>query len=103
MGLLGSLPEGPIRSRLDDGDKKLSEVTLADLKEQFGEDALARGLSYMESLNDADKNYREAAERQYTRGLKDRGVEMDEETEQKADEAWAQGMRETGIGIDDGG
>lgn len=103
MGLLDSLPDGPIRGRLNDGDKRLDEITLADLKEQFGEDALARGLAYMESLSDADKNYREAAGGQYTKGLKERGVEMDEKTEQRADEAWAQGMKETGIGIDDGG
>lgn len=101
MGLLDSLPEGPIRGRLDNGDKSLRDITLADLKDQFGEDALARGLAYMESLADADENYRQAANGQYTEGLQRRGVEMDENTEQKADEAWAKGMEETGIGIRD--
>lgn len=100
MGLLDSLPEGPIRGRLKNGDKSLDEITLADLKEQFGADALARGLAYMESLTDADKSYREAANGQYTEGLQRKGVEMDETTEQKADEAWAKGMEETGIGIE---
>lgn len=102
MGILNSLPDGPIRSRLDNGDKSLDEITLADLRDQYGEGVLARGLSYMESLSEADENYREAAEDQYTEGLKRMGVELDEEAEEEVDKAWKEGMKESGIGVDDG-
>lgn len=102
MGLLDSLPEGPIRGRLDNGDKSLNEITLADLKKEFGVDALARGLAYMDSLSDADENYREAADNQYGKGLKDAGVIMDEQTEEEINEAWQEGMENKGIGMDDG-
>lgn len=80
----------------------MDEITIADLKDQFGEQILARGLSYMESLEEADQNYRESANGQYTDGLRRHGVEIDEDTEEKADSAWTDGMNEKGIGLEEG-
>lgn len=79
-----------------------SHVTVQDLINHHGEEIVKRGLSYMESLRQADKNYRGSGDPdELKRGYDEGGVNVQED-EQKAEEItsrWAEAMNEKGLGI----
>lgn len=110
MGLGDILPEGPIRSRISSSTgENFSDVTIRELEDEFGEQAVARGISYMASLAEAEENYKESAtaERmkdgygEAAKGLS--GKEPDEPTTkvEEASEKWAEESRDSGIGLED--
>lgn len=101
MGLRDAVPEGPLRKRLK--SDKPSEITISDLREEFGTEAVNRGIAYMASLADADKNYRESIdpEKMKRETLKSLGAPDAEPAEglKKASDKWERKSKEKGIGI----
>lgn len=101
MGLVDTLRDGPIRSLLKGGDKPLDEITLADLREQFGEEAVNRGVAYMASLSEADENHRTADGKSYVEGMERSGVSIEEEKKDELAQKWESEQEEQGIGLED--
>lgn len=107
MALGDILPEGPIRRRFG-SDTENDEITLQDLEDEFGEEAVQRGLAYMASLSEADANYRKkVGEKNYVReGLTGVGQSPDDaevtEDAEKANENWQQKSKEKGLGLENG-
>lgn len=83
-----------------------SDVTVRDLINMYGREAVRRGLSYMESLSEAEEEYKQSAEDGggYAEGIA-RGVtdpeDLDPEKREEINERWAEGMEEGGLGLDD--
>lgn len=73
-------------------------LTVSDLKDIFGEEVVRRGIAYMTSLDEADKNFREVSEEKMEEGYKRAGIDGD--TSETASE-WASAMEKKGIGIDE--
>lgn len=109
MGLGDILPEGPIRSRINPGsDKDFSDITVGELEEEFGEQAVARGISYMSSLAEAEENYKESATADRMKeGYKDAAETLSGESDvepttevERASKKWAEESKDSGIGLD---
>lgn len=101
MGLADTLPEGPIRKFLKRGDRPLDEITLADLREEFGEEAVNRGVAYMASLSEADEKHRSASGESYVEGMERSGVNIEDEQKDKLATKWESEQQEKGIGLED--
>lgn len=75
-------------------------ITISDLIELYGKEAVKRGLGYMASLHEADQNYRENTNTEdFKSGLEDAGIEglnEDSEVVQK----WKGKSEEEGLGLD---
>lgn len=108
MGLGDILPDGPLRSRLGDGQTE-GDITVSDLKDMYGEEAVNRGLSYMESLSDADENFKESVspeqmEEGYDEAAKtysdDEDATVSDKTKvEEASEKWAEETKDNGLGL----
>lgn len=78
-----------------------TKVTLADLIQLFGEEPVRRGLQYMASLEEADKEYKKTNSDELLEGLQD-WTDSDDPTEQmiETSDHWSKRMKEEGIGIE---
>lgn len=76
------------------------EITVRELIEMFGREAVRRGLEYTRSLSKADKEFRESVDPvRMEEGYRDAGVEGDLEP---VTEKWSVKSKEGGLGLDDG-
>ena len=88
---------------VDGSAAQFEDVTVGELIQQYGEEPVRRGLSYMASLSDADQNYREASRKAdeygegYSKGVAD---DPDADTEE-IENRWADAIEDSGIGIND--
>lgn len=88
-------------------EEDLSEVTIRDLINMYGREAVRRGLSYMESLSDAEENFKRSVEdeAEYAEEYADEYVDDPEdippEKRKEINERWAEGMKKGGLGLDD--
>ena len=73
---------------------------VSDLIQIFGEEATRRGIQYMNSLVEADKEYRESANPEDLDEGWEEGYEV-EDVDTKASDKWAESMEEKGLGIDE--
>lgn len=87
-------------------EHEVLDITIRELIDIHGEEAVRRGLSYMESLSEAEQNFKEAAGE--SSGYAEetaKGVnmedEMDPETREEINNRWAEGMKDGGLGLDD--
>ena len=106
MGLDSAVDDGSLASQED--------MTIRELKEHFGGEVVRRGIQYMQSLKEADKNFRESADSKkmeegykkaagtLTGGESD-GNDEDElpESVQEGSNKWASNMEDSGLGLDD--
>jgi hypothetical protein len=105
MGLLDVLADGRLRRMLSVNEEP-DEITISDLREEFGDEIVNRGLAYMESLSEADEKYRETVrEKNYVKeGMAGFAQSSDDiETSEEADEAnsaWQESSEESGLGLD---
>ena len=109
MGLGDILPKGPLRSRLSDGESE-EDITVSDLRDMYGDEAVDRALSYMESLSEADENFRESVSQEqmeegYDEAAKtytdDEDAEASDRTKvEQASRKWAEESSESGLGLD---
>lgn len=80
-------------------------ITLGELREILGDEAVNRGVSYMLSLVDAQEKYRKSVKsEQYEEGLSQAGISdesIDSEAVQKATSKWESNSEENGLGIDE--
>jgi len=85
-----------------DGDilDEFKNMTVAELIQIHGEEPVRRGLSYMLSLEEADRNYRDSADsRKLDEGWEEAYDVEDVETE--ASKKWEEVMEEEGLGINE--
>lgn len=76
-----------------------TELTVQDLIDMYGREAVRRGLEYTRSLSDADKEFRESADPdRMTEGYREAGVDGEVDP---VSEKWASSSREGGLGLDD--
>lgn len=79
-----------------------ADTTVKELAEEYGFEAMRRGLQYMDSLSDAEQEYIDSASgEKMERGYRDAGVEGGEEQVKHASSKWADKMKESGIGIEE--
>lgn len=77
-------------------------LTVEEVIDRYGKEAVRRGMEYMLSLQDADANYRQSA--RDTDGYSEEVTEAytGERTEmEELDERWSESMEERGLGIDE--
>jgi len=79
------------------GDRVPDDVSVGELREKFGEEAVRRGIGYMSSLSEADSNYRDADKDDMKDGYSKAGVEGDVDG---VAEKWAAEMESNGLGLD---
>lgn len=85
----------------------LSDITVRDLVDMYGKEAVRRGISYMESLAEAEEEFKQSIDNdpeyaeQYTKGVAGDPEEVPESKREEINSAWAEGMREGGLGLDD--
>lgn len=80
------------------------DLTVGELKEFFGEEVVRRGIQYMNSLREADHNFRQSANpEQMEEGYKKiaNSEEISERAQEGAEE-WSSKMEEGGLGLEDG-
>lgn len=78
------------------------DTTIEDLARMYSREAVKRGISYMDSLADADRQFRESASREdMSEGYAEADLDTDHENVQEASEEWADSMEESGLGIND--
>lgn len=78
-------------------------LTLGELRNIYGKEVVARGIAYMESLEDADRSYRGSADDEtFKREMKDAFdvEEMPDEAEESINR-WKKSMESTGLKIRD--
>lgn len=80
-------------------------MSIEDLREKFGDEAVNRGLAYMASLSEAEKNYVESADgdRYVDRTAEGVGADPEdvpEDSRRYAKSKWEKGMEKSGLGID---
>lgn len=74
-------------------------LTIGELIDMFGREAVRRGLEYTRSLDDADETFREQADAdRMTEGYRKAGVQGDIEP---VSEKWEAEIEEGGLGLDD--
>lgn len=82
----------------DDALHNQEHLTIGDLKDILGEEAVRRGLEYMRSLPEAEKEFIRAADPdRMTEGYRKAGVRGDIDP---VSEKWSAEMKEEGLGID---
>lgn len=103
MGLGDLLPKGPLRQRFG---SDTDEITVSDLEDEFGEEVVKRGISYMASLADADEEYRKSVQgsnyvKESLRGFAESPdeVEVSDDAEE-ANNEWRRNSQEGGLGLD---
>jgi len=103
MGL-DSLTDEDLATLVGRVDKdSADEITLSDLKDAYGDEPVRRAITYMESLREADENYRNAdsgddySER-FAEGIMGEDAEGADLSD--AQSRWEEGMKESGIGLD---
>lgn len=75
------------------------DVTIGDLIDNYGREAVRRGLKYTQSLHDADEEFRKSANPEtMEEGYREAGVRGD--IDPVTDE-WSAGMEKSGLGLDD--
>lgn len=74
------------------------DLTVQDLIDMFGREAVRRGLEYTRSLSEADQEFRQSADPdRMTEGYREAGVDGEVEP---VSNKWAQSSREGGLGLD---
>lgn len=90
--------------RVDKSSAK--EITLADLKDAYGDEPVRRAIAYMESLREADKNHRDVGDegdeysQEFAQGIM--GGAAEDADLSDAQSSWEEAMKDSGIGLDDG-
>lgn len=87
-----------------DGLDVNGSTTISELEEMFGESAVRRALSYMDSLSEADKKYRESLEgSNYAENFTEEvaGEEVSDDKTEEMNEKWARESSESGLGMGD--
>lgn len=79
------------------------DISVAQLIDRYGYEAVRRGLEYTMSLSEADEEYRKSAN---TENLESRireafNVPEDEDIDTEAIEKWQEAMENEGIGIEE--
>jgi len=96
MGIDEVLQEGSLADQ--------DELTVGQLKQMYGEEVVRRALQYMNSLVEADEQFRQSADpKQMEEGYKQIegvGDELPEEAKEGS-EQWAEAMQDSGLGISD--
>ena len=96
MGIDEVLQEGSLADQ--------DELTVGQLKQMYGEEVVRRALQYMNSLVEADEQFRQSADpKQMEEGYKQIEGVGDElpEAAKKGSEKWAEAMQDSGLGISD--
>jgi hypothetical protein len=90
------------------GDRPLSErvdedTTIAELREQYPEEAVNRAIDYLESLMEAEDSYKESVEEGgYAEGWAEGlGADIEDGAAEDMDEEWAEESKRSGLGIED--
>ena len=95
MGVNDVVEDGSLVNRDD--------LTIGELKQHFGEEVVRRGIQYMNSLKEADENFRDSADpedmQEGYKKFSDRS-ELGDEAKEGSDK-WARAMEEGGLGLDD--
>lgn len=77
-------------------------TTVADLVDKHGKEIVKRGLEYMDSLDEADREYKRAADdTEMSKGYERAGVDSDDENVDKASTKWARAVKVRGLGVDE--
>jgi hypothetical protein len=89
-----------------DSDKQTlsPDTTIGELVEHYGEEAVRRGLKYIDNLSDADENYRKAVTEdgeELKEGIKEKFNSDGSEELDEVSKKWADSMEDTGLGISD--
>lgn len=78
------------------------ETTIQELIHMYGEEAVRRGVVYIDNLAESEKEYVDAArEGGYAEELADSisREEVPEDKEEELDSKWQEGMEDSGLGI----
>lgn len=92
---------------IDPHSDTVDKYTVSELKNEYGDEAVIRGLRYMASLSEADTEYRNATDtEQYIEQTRDAfGVSDTDpspsEAEQHAAAEWKSHMQDSGLGLDE--
>lgn len=79
-----------------------ADATVKDLIDEYGFEAVKRGLSYTQSLVQAEEEFkRSATSEKMEEGYDEAGLPSDHEKTQEASDAWEESMQEEGLGLDD--
>jgi len=103
MGVESVLEDDRLEEALGDTRVNIDQYPLRRLVDKFGLEATIRGIKYMSSLEEADRNFRESAKKKenYGDGLKDGfGVENMSEEARGAIDSWGDSV-EGGLGLDE--
>lgn len=81
----------------------MRDITIAELEQQYGTEAVSRALQYMASLRQAEQKFKESADPdRMKQGYEDAfGVEPSGQEVEEGVENWADSMEESGLGIDE--
>lgn len=79
------------------------DTTIQELVDIYGEEAVRRGLVYIDRLSEADQNFRESADPgDMKKGVKEAfNVSSTGEEVDKASEKWKEAVEKQGLGIDE--
>ena len=85
------------------GDAELTEemmtLSVSDLVDEYGKEAVRRGLEYMNSLSEADENFKESVtEDNLEEGYREAGIKGDLDP---VTSHWAEQSKQEGLGLDD--
>lgn len=80
------------------------DTTMSDLVDIFGEEVVRRGVEYMSSLKTADSTYRSSVgdyPENYAESFGAEPEKINEDTKEEMESKWAEGMEESGLGLDE--
>jgi hypothetical protein len=79
------------------------DTTVRELANHYGEEAVRRGLKYIDNLSEADEEYRKSADTENLKeGVKERfDAEGESEELDEASKRWAESMEGGGLGLSD--
>lgn len=79
------------------------ETTVEELIDIYGEEIVTRGLAYMDSLEEADKEFRENTESDYATDYAEGigGGDISEDKRQELNDRWSESIQDNGLGIND--
>lgn len=86
--------------------QSMGNVTVAELIQLHGEEAVRRGLSYMASLSEADENFRESGAEgadygeEYIKAIAGEEANVDGEKAERLQSDWEEAMEGDGLGLD---
>jgi len=84
----------------DDELEGRRDLTVGELVDIYGKEAVRRGLEYMESLQEADQEFRKSANPEdLSEGLEE-AFDVENIEDPDSSERWAESVKEDGLGLD---